>query len=141
MSKPGKQNFWTTLPGLLTALAGLVTAVGGFWAVIQSKSPTPTTAQTLAINEFNRKDLLERTSYKILHGSSTIELTAVNVRAKKRILKVSIGLTGEQPATFELVEGKPATAVLGGRDYWLEVHGFTDHKDGKDLASFTLRPK
>ena len=34
-----KGNFWTTLPGLLTALATLVTAIAGFLAIMDRESP------------------------------------------------------------------------------------------------------
>jgi hypothetical protein len=40
------RSWWTTLPGVLTALATLITASAGFYTVIQQKAATPTTSTT-----------------------------------------------------------------------------------------------
>jgi hypothetical protein len=43
-----KGNFWTTLPGILTALATLVVAITGFVAVLKQteRSPSPNPTET-----------------------------------------------------------------------------------------------
>jgi len=42
-----KGEFWTTLPGILTALATLIVAVTGFVAVLkQTQTPSPSPTET-----------------------------------------------------------------------------------------------
>ena len=45
----GKQNWWTTLPGVLTGLAALLTAITGFYLAFVSNHPDP--CKTLPVDD------------------------------------------------------------------------------------------
>jgi hypothetical protein len=52
-----KGNFWTTLPGILTALATLITAIAGFLAIMNRETPIvsgpPSPSPTLPLPSSN----------------------------------------------------------------------------------------
>ncbi|AFL90257.1 hypothetical protein Terro_4050 [Terriglobus roseus DSM 18391] len=38
MAEADKQNFWTTIPGILTGLAAVLTAASGFWLAVHNRA-------------------------------------------------------------------------------------------------------
>ena len=136
--KSGTSSFWKTLPGILTAVAGLVTALGGLYAVL-SRPPVETPTQPIALRDFVQKGVVERSVYKVREGVHDFSVTVVDVKAKKGILKLTVTPTSGIGANASLQIGRPEKVTVGQHRYSLEVHGFTDLKDGKDVASLTIK--
>lgn len=134
----GGSSFWSSLPGVLTAGALLLGAITG---LVQIVIPLITRPQPIdaPLSEFASKVVLERATYSIRDDAQVLQLAVVDIRARKRVLTISVASSAHQGVTLSLVEGAPQSFSVGTRTYTAEVLGFEDRKDGQDLATLRLR--
>lgn len=134
-------SFWTTLPGILTALATLIAAVAGAWVSLQPPSDPSSPVRTeVSIADFVRKSVPEQAEYSVRDGALTFTLIIHEVKGKKGAVVFSAGTASGSPR-YTVKNSEQVVIPVGGRDYTFSVQEINDREDNQDQAVISIRPK
>jgi len=127
-----KQSFWTTLPGILTAIASLVTAVGGVLAVVISTSSshsssssqsTPTTSTSALVTWESQANSICATQRS--HNYPLYNTADSPAQRATELYDISVGLDTEYKAinALEDLPQEDQATVTGMLNYWYKASG------------------
>ena len=132
------QSFWTTLPGLITAIATLLTAAAGFIVALPHVVRASATSSAIPIDGFRNKTVLEKARYTVLDGSTEIDLLVEDVKVGQRQVFLQIGLRGEKTTPVQLGINDPRLVTVGAKTYEATVHDLADVLLTPDTAQLSL---
>lgn len=132
-------SFWTSLPGVLSALAGLLGAIGVLWAIIGGTSPAPSKTEPIQLAAFARHLVPNSAVYSLQDGTARLTLTIWEVKGKNGSVIVSLSEGPTSTSSHKVEKGTSLVLVVSSRSYSFDVHEVFDKKNNRDEAIVSLR--
>jgi len=137
-----KLSFWSTLPGIITAIGGTATALAAAATTIYPMvQPWLLGTGVIQLKDFSKRIVLEGGAYTVETPTGLVSLIIDDIKVVRRMVFLRIGPKGEAGRAVELRPEAEQAIVIGTREYSLRVHDFADVAFGADTALITIALK